>query len=108
LGLVLIEAQAAGLPLVGPAVGGVGEAMLNGVTGLLVSDRSPKSFAAAVLQVLNDPAWRKRAAAKGPRFVARQFGQERMVHKIIRIYSKSSERSWGSLLPRFLAGRHRR
>jgi glycosyltransferase involved in cell wall biosynthesis len=108
LGLVLIEAQAAGLPLVGPAVGGVGEAMLNGVTGLLVSDRSPKSFAAAVLQVLNDPAWRKRAAAKGPRFVARRFGQERMVHKIIRIYSKSSERSWGSLLPRFLAGRHRR
>jgi glycosyltransferase involved in cell wall biosynthesis len=104
LGNVLIEAQAAGLPVVGPAVGGVGEAMLDGVTGLLVLDRSANAFAGAVLRFVDDPAWRKRVAADGPRFVARRFGQKRMVRETIAIYSK---RNWTGLLARALGRRHR-
>jgi glycosyltransferase involved in cell wall biosynthesis len=83
---VMIEAQAAGIPVVGPAVGGIGEAMLDGVTGLVVADRSSKALASAVLRILDDASWRERAAARGPTFVAERFGHGRMVHETIAIY----------------------
>jgi glycosyltransferase involved in cell wall biosynthesis len=83
---VMLEAQAAGIPVVGPDVGGICEAMLDGVTGVVVPDRSPQALAAAVLRILDDARWPERAAAKGPIFVARKFDQERMVRKMIAIY----------------------
>jgi glycosyltransferase involved in cell wall biosynthesis len=86
LGNVLIEAQAAGVPVVAPAVGGVGETMRDGVTGRLVTNRSAQSLAAEVLDVLGDDRWRAQAAAKAPGFVARKFGQRRMVKETIAIY----------------------
>jgi glycosyltransferase involved in cell wall biosynthesis len=85
-GNVLIEAQAAGVPVVAPAVGGMGETMRDGVTGRLVTDRSAAGLAAAVLDVLADSAWRARAAAKAPGFVAKNFGQRRMVTETVAIY----------------------
>ena len=84
---VLIEAQAAGIPVVGPAVGGIGEAMMDGVTGLLVSDRTSRALADAVLTILRDDSgWRPRVATQGPRFVAEKFGCERMVRETVSIY----------------------
>ena len=83
---VLIEAQAAGISVVGPAVGGVGEAMLDGLTGLLVRDRSARNLASAVLGILGDPRWRARAAVQGPGFVADKFDCERMVRETAAIY----------------------
>jgi glycosyltransferase involved in cell wall biosynthesis len=83
---VMIEAQAAGIPVVGPALGGIGETMLDGVTGVVVADRSCKALASAVLEILDDASWRERAAAEGPAFVAERFGHERMVHEMIAIH----------------------
>lgn len=85
-GNVLIEAQAAGVPVVAPAVGGIPESMCEGVTGRLVAERSAPSLAAVVLEVLTDGAWRARAAAKGPDFVVKNFDQQRMVSENIAIY----------------------
>jgi hypothetical protein len=108
LGHVLIEAQAAGVPVVAPAVGGIAEAMRDGVTGFVVPDRSAKSLSAAVLRILDDAAWRRRAARKGPSFVARKFGQDRMVRETMAIYRNRSGTSLRSLAARLLAGRQRR
>jgi glycosyltransferase involved in cell wall biosynthesis len=83
---VMIEAQAAGLPVVGPDVGGIAEAMLNGSTGLLVQNRSPVSLAAATLWVLDNPGWRKQSAIDAPSFVAQRFGQERMTRETMALY----------------------
>jgi glycosyltransferase involved in cell wall biosynthesis len=83
---VMIEAQAAGLPVVGPDVGGIAEAMLNGSTGLLVRNRSAVSLAAATLWILDNHGWRKRAAIDGPGFVAQRFGQESMIRKTVALY----------------------
>ena len=82
---VLIEAQAAGIPVVAPNVGGVGETLLDGTTGILVPNRKPSSFARAVLQMLHDPEWRERAAIHGPLFVAKRFGQQRMIDETIAV-----------------------
>jgi len=52
----LIEASAAGLPIVATAVGGTDEVVLDGATGLLVPPHRPDRLAAAVCQLVRDPA----------------------------------------------------
>jgi glycosyltransferase involved in cell wall biosynthesis len=83
---VLIEAQAAGVPVVAPDVGGTSEALLNGVTGILVGNRRASSLASAVLEILEDPCWRERAATQGPAFVSKKFGHQRMIDDTIAAY----------------------
>jgi glycosyltransferase involved in cell wall biosynthesis len=83
---VLIEAQAAGIPVVAPDVGGTSEALLNGVTGILVGNRQASSLASAVLEILGDPGWRERAATQGPAFVSKKFGHQRMIDDTIAAY----------------------
>jgi glycosyltransferase involved in cell wall biosynthesis len=83
---VLIEAQAAGRPVVAPDVGGVAEAMVDGLTGHVVTARSAKALAKAVLAVLDDQAWRKNAAIEGPAFVAKRFSIDRMLRETLEAY----------------------
>jgi glycosyltransferase involved in cell wall biosynthesis len=83
---VMIEAQAAGIPVVGPDVGGIGEAMIGEITGIVVPERSARALAEAVLRILNTAHWRERVAVEGPKFISRKFGQERMVRETIAIY----------------------
>jgi len=85
---VLIEAQAAGVPVVTPAVGGTAEALCNGTTGLLIADRQASSLAGAVLKILTEPQWRRNVAAYGPAFVSERFGQSRMIHETITLYDQ--------------------
>ncbi len=60
----LIEAQAAGLPVVATAVGGVPECFLEGSTGLGVPDGEQPALVAALARAITDAAWR--AAAREP------------------------------------------
>ena len=82
----MIEAQVAGIPVVAPDVGGTSEALLNGVTGILVGNRRASSLASAVLEILEDPGWRERAATEGPAFVSKKFGHQRMIDDTIAAY----------------------
>jgi glycosyltransferase involved in cell wall biosynthesis len=83
---VMIEAQAAGIPVVGPDVGGIGEAMVDEITGILVPERSAQALAQAVLRILDIPRWRERVAIEGPAFIARKFGLKRMITETIAVY----------------------
>ena len=58
-GMALLEAQAAGVPVVAGREGGVADVVEDGRTGLLVPPRDPPSFAAAVRALLVDPARRR-------------------------------------------------
>jgi len=55
-GLVLIEAMAAGVPIVATNVGGVSEIVKNEVNGLLVPAKNSEALAEAVIRVLTEPA----------------------------------------------------
>ena len=55
-GLVAIEAQACGTPVVAAAVGGLTTAVLDGKTGLLVTGHEPHDYADAIESLLMDPA----------------------------------------------------
>jgi glycosyltransferase involved in cell wall biosynthesis len=86
----LREAQAAGVAVVAPQVGGTAEAMLHGRTGLLTASRDAQELADAVLRVLNDQGLRRSAAKHGPRFVAKQFGWRCNIDRTIAFYRGDS------------------
>lgn len=88
LGNTLVEAQAAGRPVVTTDVGGTPEAVFQGVTGLVVEERSATGLADAVLKILDEPAWQGRAVVAGPDFVAQRFGYDRMVAETIALYER--------------------
>ncbi|MEK0083441.1 glycosyltransferase family 4 protein [Benzoatithermus flavus] len=58
-GMALLEAQAAGLPVVAGAEGGVSDIVVDGSTGILVRPRDPLAFADAVRTLLDDPERRR-------------------------------------------------
>jgi glycosyltransferase involved in cell wall biosynthesis len=68
----VLEAMAAGLPVVATAVGGCSELIHDGVTGYLVPPRDPGAMAAALLRVTTDADWR-RSAGRAARRRAEQF-----------------------------------
>jgi len=59
-GLVALEAAASGVPVVAQGTGGLREAVLDGDTGLLIESREPQVWAAALTEVLSDPALAER------------------------------------------------
>ncbi len=64
-GLVYLEAAAHGLPVVAHDVGGVSEAVQDGLTGLLVPPHRPARLAAAFEKLIHDPALRLRLGNAG-------------------------------------------
>ena len=75
-GMALLEAQAAGLPVVAGNVRGVPEVVWEGETALLVPENDPEAFAAAVRYFLDDPK-RGHAGDVAAGRVARERGLER-------------------------------
>jgi D-inositol-3-phosphate glycosyltransferase len=82
-GLVALEAQACGTPVVAAAVGGLLTAVDDGVSGLLVADRHPGDYAAALRRVL---AGRELLAAGARRHAAR-FSWDRTVDSLVGAYA---------------------
>ena len=63
--LVYLEAASAGLPVIAGAAGGVGEAVADGETGIIVDGRSPDETAAAIIRLLDDPVLARRMGTLG-------------------------------------------
>jgi glycosyltransferase involved in cell wall biosynthesis len=75
-GLVYLEAAAHGLPIVAHRVGGVPEAVRDGVTGLLVNPDRPAELAAAFERLIHDAPLRLRLGEAGRVWAARNCWKE--------------------------------
>lgn len=84
--LVLLEAMAAGVPVVATAVGGVPEVATDGETALLVPPHDPSAFANALARVLSDATLARSLADKAAAHVAERFSPEARALALVRIY----------------------
>jgi len=73
---VIMEAMAAGLPCVSTRLAGVPEMVVEGETGLLVDERNPEAFAAALRTLINDPPGRFAMGQAGVRHALSLFDKE--------------------------------
>ncbi len=88
LGVSVLEAQAAGVPVVGFRAGGLIEAVAEGRTGLLVAPGDVSSLAAAIGQLVEDDGRRRQMAAAGPVQVSEHFGVDAMVAGNLAVYGE--------------------
>ena len=84
--LAVVEAQAAGVPVVATAVGGIRETVVDGETGLLVPTGDPAALAVAIRRLLEDRASAQAMAAEARRRVRERFSVDRMVEETLRLY----------------------
>jgi len=87
LSIALLEAMAAGLPVVATAVGGTPEVVVAGETGVLVPPSNPDELANAVIKLLNDPAAARKMGQAGRDRVAERFTVNDMVGAIESLYA---------------------
>jgi glycosyltransferase involved in cell wall biosynthesis len=86
---VLLEAMAAGLPIVATEVDGVREVITGGEEGLLVPPRNAQALAAAVLELAANGARRAQMGARGSRAVRERFSLEGMIEQTASVYSRA-------------------
>lgn len=86
LGVAALEAMSAGRPVVASAVGGLGEAVVDGETGRLVPPEDPKRLAAALDELIADPDLAARMGAAGRERIAGRYDATGMVEAYEELY----------------------
>lgn len=87
-GLVAIEAQACGTPVVAAAVGGLVTAVKNDYSGLLLGNHQPKNWAQSILQLLEKPELRE-AMSKNAILHASKFSWSVTADALLETYRKA-------------------
>ncbi len=85
-GLVAVEAQACGTPVVAASVGGLRTAVRDGVSGVLVDSRDPARYARVVRDLIAQPAALARLS-RGAREHASRFGWNVTVDRLLSLYA---------------------
>jgi glycosyltransferase involved in cell wall biosynthesis len=91
MGRVVLEAMAAGVPIVASRVGGVPDLVWDGQNGLLVPPADSGALKRAICQLFRDEPRRRRMGAKGKE-ICGQYSVESMVNQISDLYAILQER----------------
>jgi glycosyltransferase involved in cell wall biosynthesis len=91
LPLALLEAMAAGLPVVATAVDGNVDVVRNGMDGLVVPPDDPVALASALIEVLSKPDLALRLGAAARRRVAELYDVESMTNRTCEVYQRVLE-----------------
>jgi glycosyltransferase involved in cell wall biosynthesis len=83
----ILEGMAAGLPMIVTDVGGNAEAVVDGVTGLVVPPRNASALGAAILKLALDAELRRTMGRAGRERVEKYFGIDRCVANYARLYA---------------------
>ncbi|MDD5078151.1 MAG: lipopolysaccharide heptosyltransferase II [Candidatus Omnitrophica bacterium] len=88
-GRVVVEAQAAGVPVVATRVGGVIDIIEDGKNGLLVPPADPRSMSEAVMRIFKDPQLARTLAEKAYLKVKEKYNVELMVKNTLDVYREA-------------------
>ncbi|HXO79531.1 MAG TPA: glycosyltransferase family 4 protein [Mycobacterium sp.] len=91
-GLAALEAAAAGTPLVTSNIGGLGEAVINGETGMSCPPRDVTRLAKAVIAVLDDPAAAQRRAKAARQRLTADFDWHTVADETAQVYLAAKRR----------------
>jgi glycosyltransferase involved in cell wall biosynthesis len=98
--VVLLEAAAAGLPIVATSVGGIHEVVHDQESGFLVPPRNPEALGQAMLRMIGlSEAQRRSMGERGREHVRAHYGLTRMVEKWEDIYREVLNRRGAELAP---------
>ncbi len=86
---VILEAMAAGVPVVATAVGGVPEMVTDAVTGLLVPSRNPTALASALARLIADDELRHKLAASASLCVKTKHSQAEYCRSLAGVYQEA-------------------
>ncbi len=89
-GISFLEAGACGVPVIGGRSGGVGDAVIDGVTGLLVDPLDPGQIAGAMIHLLTDEVLAGRLASAGRRRIAAGLQWHHMAQRCIQLEGEVS------------------
>ena len=87
--VALMEAAASGVPVVATAVGGVPDMVVQGVTGRVVPPGDAGGFAAALEQLLSEPALRRRMGAAARRHAVDRFSVAHQVDRLMEVWTRA-------------------
>ncbi len=86
--LTVLEAMAAGVPVIASGVDGIPEAVQNRQTGLLIPPGDSQALAGAVLKLLTHPALTAHYGASGRLRVGELFTRQKMVENMMHVYEE--------------------
>jgi len=88
LGLVLAEAMACGVPVIGTKVGGIPYIIKNSGGGFLVEQKNPKELAEKIIMLLKDEKLRKEMGKIGRKYAKEKFGWGEIAERYYDIFEK--------------------
>lgn len=88
LSLSILEAQAAGVPVVASNVGGISEAVIDGKTGILVPPQDSLALKEALGRILKDHSLARQMGLAASEHIKNRFNLSRMADQVIEVYEK--------------------
>ena len=85
-GIVLLEAQASGVPVVTSALGGASEGIQEGITGLAFRERDVNALSSQLIALLSNDAVAGSFSIEGPKFAAEKFDLRQCTEKLEALY----------------------
>lgn len=100
-GIVVLEAWAAGIPVIASRTGGLSNLVNNNVTGLLFDTKDPRTLERALSQLVNRPALVERLVARGRERALLDYSWDQFGQKLLSFYDEAEYWfQYGQLKPR--------